>query len=78
MEFHPLHHKHKVLKDATPCQVLCPRCGQQLGPAILMTLTAHVLSTCLFARTMDGSPPQSKANRLSGASPTLAATRHCV
>lgn len=52
MEFHPLHHKHKVLKDATPCQILCPRCGRQLGPAILMTLTAHELSTWLFATTM--------------------------
>lgn len=49
MESHPLHHK---LADATSFKILCPRCGQQLGPAILMTLTARALSTCLFEMSM--------------------------
>lgn len=48
MEFNTLHNKHKVLMDATPFKVLCSRCSQQLGPAILTTLMAGVLSTWLL------------------------------
>lgn len=49
-EFHPLH--HRVPMDATPFRALCPRCGPQLGPAVLTTLTARVLSACLCATSM--------------------------
>lgn len=52
-EFYPLHHKHKFLMDATPFKVLCPRCSQQLGWQFWWQWPhAHVLSTCLFAKSM--------------------------
>lgn len=50
MECHPLH--HRVLMDATPFKVLCPRRGPQVRPAAWTTLTARVLSACLCAMSV--------------------------
>lgn len=47
MECHPL--RHRVLMDATPFKVLCPRRGPQVRPAARTTLTARVVSACLCA-----------------------------